>query len=92
MSAHPPDGCHDGNAICLGGPCHGLLTHIDQDIGTLTIPVPQCSSNEPDKTETGARYRITRERVRYCGQAEAYVALHWDGPPDPPCSCGQSSP
>ncbi|MBT2233284.1 hypothetical protein [Nonomuraea sp. NEAU-A123] len=86
MSAHPPDDCHDGNAICLGGPCHGLLTHVDQDIGLLTVPVPRRS---PDDPETGARYRVIRERMRYCGQATAYIALHWAGPP---CSCEHSSP
>ncbi|MET8991817.1 hypothetical protein ABZW49_40750 [Nonomuraea wenchangensis] len=73
---------HDGNAICLGGPCHGLLTHVDQDIGVLAVPVP-CRS--PGQSETYARYRVTRERVRYHGRAEPYIALHWA---DPPCSCG----
>ncbi|MEW1841578.1 hypothetical protein AB0392_26870 [Nonomuraea angiospora] len=82
MNELPPDGRHDCNAICLGGPCHGLLTHVDQDIGILTVPVPRLS---PDEPETCARYRITRERVRYFGQAEPYIALHWV---DPPCSCG----
>ncbi|MCF6471827.1 hypothetical protein FAF44_26040 [Nonomuraea sp. MG754425] len=82
MSAGPAVTGHDCNAICLGGPCHGLLTRVEQDIGILTIPVPRQS---PDQPETRARYRITRERVRYWGQAEAYVALHWA---DQPRSCG----
>ncbi|MFI7135485.1 hypothetical protein ACIBQ1_58225 [Nonomuraea sp. NPDC050153] len=81
MNAERPGDGHDCNAICLGGPCHGLLTHIDQEIGILVIPVPRSSSGEPEEC---ARYRITRERVRYWGQAEPYIALHWA---DPPCSC-----
>ena len=77
MSARQDHAC---NAICLGGPCHGLLTHIDQDIGILTVPVP----HQPSRR---ARYRVTRERVRYHGQAEPYVALHWADIPPPACSC-----
>lgn len=65
---------HECNAICLGGPCHGLLTHIDQDIGVLDVPVPH---RAPDEPETCARYRITRERVRYCDRPTSYIALHW---------------
>ncbi|MFI9552049.1 hypothetical protein [Nonomuraea endophytica] len=64
------------NAICLGGPCHGVLAHVDQDIGILDIPVPR---GLPDEPERRAGYRITRERVRYWGQAEPYIALHWAG-------------
>jgi hypothetical protein len=30
-----------------------------------------------------ARYRIAREQVRYFGQAEPYIALHWADPPCP---------
>ncbi|MGP4105217.1 hypothetical protein [Nonomuraea sp. KM90] len=82
-------GAHDCNAICLGGPCHGLLTHVEQDIGFLAIPVPR---RRPDEPEQLAGYRITRERVRYCGQATPYIALHWAGPPAPPCSCERSAP
>ncbi|MEU7744345.1 hypothetical protein [Nonomuraea sp. NPDC049158] len=78
MNPPAPDERHDCNAICLGGPCHGLLTHVDQDIGILTIPVPRRS---PDEPEQRAGYRVTRERVRYCGQTEPYIALHWAGPP-----------
>lgn len=65
---------HECNAICLGGPCHGLLAHIDQDIGVLDVPVPH---RAPDEPETCARYRITRERVRYCDRPTSYIALHW---------------
>ncbi|MFG1704559.1 hypothetical protein ACFLIM_15315 [Nonomuraea sp. M3C6] len=79
MSTDP----HECNAICLGGPCHGLLTHIDQDIGILTIPVP-CRS--PSDAAAGARYRITRERIRYHGRPAPYIALRWADPrPGPIC-------
>ncbi|WP_214321867.1 hypothetical protein [Nonomuraea sediminis] len=64
------------HAICLGGPCHGVMTDIDQDIGTLAVPVPRTS---PDEV---AVYRITGERVRYSDQPEPFVVLHWAG-----CSC-----
>ncbi|MET9343303.1 hypothetical protein [Nonomuraea sp. NPDC003804] len=72
------------NAICLGGPCHGLLTHTDQEVGTLVIPVPRRSPSEPGSC---ARYLITKERMRYAGQAEPYIALHWADAPAPPCAC-----
>ncbi|AWS42824.1 hypothetical protein [Streptosporangium sp. 'caverna'] len=76
------------NAICLGGPCHGMLTHIDQDIGILTVPVPRRSPEEPE----AARYRVTRERVHHPCCAEPFIALYWAEPPDPadsacPCGC-----
>ncbi|SDJ45273.1 hypothetical protein [Nonomuraea jiangxiensis] len=83
-----PDG-HECNAICLGGPCHGLLMHIDQDIGILVVPVPRHSREE---AESCARYRITRERIRYRGRREPYVALHWADPPPPSCPCGDPVP
>ncbi|WP_084516499.1 outer membrane protein assembly factor BamB family protein [Microtetraspora niveoalba] len=59
MNEPAPQGRHDRNAICLGGPCHGLLTHVDQDVGILTVPVPRRS---PDEPEWRAGYRITGER------------------------------
>lgn len=71
------------NAICLGGPCHGLLTQIEQEAGTLAVPVPRGSPSDPVSC---ARYRITKERVRYAGQAEPYIALHWADAP-PACAC-----
>ncbi|MFF5206246.1 hypothetical protein [Streptosporangium sp. NPDC000396] len=74
------------NAICLGGPCHGMLTHIDQDIGTLTVPVPRRSSEEP---ETSARYRVTRERVHHPCRAEPFIALYWADQPASMCPCEQ---
>jgi hypothetical protein len=78
MTSHPPP-----NAICLGGPCHGMLTHIDQDIGTLTVPVPHRSPEEP---ETTARYRVTRERVHHPSCAGPFIVLHWAAPPST-CPC-----
>jgi hypothetical protein len=86
MNPPAPDERHDCNALCLGGPCHGLLTHVDQDIGLLTIPVPRHS---PDEPEQSAGNRVTRERVRYWGQPEPYIALHWAGSP---CSWECSAP
>ncbi|WP_219469193.1 hypothetical protein [Nonomuraea rhizosphaerae] len=89
MSAERPATGHACNAICLGGPCHGLLTHIDQDIGILAVPVPRRSPDEPERS---AGYRVTRERVRYHGQAEPYIALHWADPPrSRECSTPRSS-
>jgi hypothetical protein len=71
------------NAICLGGPCHGMLTHIDQDIGTLTVRVPYL---EPEEADAAARYLVTRERVHHPGCVLPVIALHWAGRPAP-CSC-----
>ncbi|GII57770.1 hypothetical protein Pth03_61590 [Planotetraspora thailandica] len=75
------------NAICLGGPCHGMLTRVEQDIGLLTVPVPRRSPEEPDST---ASYRVTRERVHHPSSAEPFVALYWADPPAGTCSCGCS--
>ncbi len=77
------------NAICLGGPCHGMLTHIDQDIGLPAVPIPRRS---PDELETTASYRVTRERVHHPSCADPFIALHWADPPDPACSCNPSCP
>ncbi|MDP9846865.1 hypothetical protein [Streptosporangium lutulentum] len=79
MNSHRPH-----NAICLGGPCHGMLTHIDQDIGVLSVPVPRRSPEEP---EAAARYRVTRERVHHPSCAEPFIALYWAEPPPSTCSC-----
>lgn len=54
MNARHDAGGRHRNVICLGGPCHGLLTHIDQDIGVLAIP-----RRHPDEPERLAGYRIT---------------------------------
>ncbi|MGI5158760.1 hypothetical protein [Microbispora sp. CA-102843] len=86
MSRPRTDDRHDRNAICLGGPCHGLLTHIDQDIGILTILVPRRSPEDP---ELSVDYRITRERVCYHGRQQPYIALHWAGEA---VACGSSTP
>ncbi|MEV7006531.1 hypothetical protein [Streptosporangium sp. NPDC051022] len=72
------------NAICLGGPCHGMLTHIEQDIGTVIVPVPRRS---PDEPRADARYRITRERVHHPCCTEPFTALHWADPPAYTCAC-----
>ncbi|MEV5411305.1 hypothetical protein AB0K60_21000 [Thermopolyspora sp. NPDC052614] len=67
------------NAICLGGPCHGMLTHIRQDVGVLDIPLPTRPSDDPEET---ARYRITVGRVHHPSSAEPFIILRWaDSPP-----------
>ncbi|MEZ0072055.1 hypothetical protein [Planotetraspora sp. GP83] len=87
MNSPPPH-----NAICLGGPCHGMLTHIDQDIGIVTVPVPSHSPEHPEDPEDAdatARYRVTRERVHHPSCAEPFIALHWADPPAESCLCGR---
>lgn len=74
---------HRDNAICLGGPCHGMFTHIDQDIGTVTVGVPDLG---PEGAGAAARYRVTRDRIHHPGCAVPVVALHWAGSPAP-CHC-----
>ncbi|GAA1262352.1 hypothetical protein Psi02_74780 [Planotetraspora silvatica] len=73
------------NAICLGGPCHGMLTHIDQDIGVLAVPVPRRS---PDDPEAVASYRVTRERVHHPSCSDPFIALHWADQAAQVCPCG----
>ncbi|MEV8637152.1 hypothetical protein AB0395_36475 [Streptosporangium sp. NPDC051023] len=68
------------NAICLGGPCHGMLVHIDQDIGLVAVPVPYRRPGDPE-----AHYRVTSERVHHPSHTEPFVALHWADPPACPC-------
>jgi hypothetical protein len=66
------------NAICLGGPCHGMLIRIDQDIGILRIPLPPPSARKSTAT---AGYRITRNRVHHPSCREPFVALSWADAP-----------
>jgi hypothetical protein len=61
------------NAICLGGPCHGALVRIGQDIGRVLVPL-----SSPD--DGAAKYHVTRERVRYPSCREPLVVLHWAHP------------
>ncbi|MGH3391777.1 MAG: hypothetical protein ACRDOO_23145 [Actinomadura sp.] len=61
------------NAICLGGPCHGTLTHIRQDIGSIDVPLPP-----PD--DGTADYHITRERVHHPSCRVPLIVLHWNHP------------
>ncbi|GAA4585975.1 hypothetical protein GCM10023194_30520 [Planotetraspora phitsanulokensis] len=68
------DSSPEHNAICLGGPCHGMLTHIEQDIGLVTVPVPPPSPGLP---AAGAPYRVTHHRVHHPSFAEPFTALHW---------------
>ena len=41
-----------GYALCLGGPCHGMLTRIDQHLGhiDLTVPHPDAPTGAPPTT------------------------------------------
>ncbi|MDF5752254.1 hypothetical protein [Spongiactinospora sp. TRM90649] len=78
------------NAVCLGGPCHGLLTRVDQDLGLVRVPVP----NDTGPDDTGPRgtvtaeYLVTRERVHQPGQSGPLLALHWAGVPVRVCRGG----
>jgi hypothetical protein len=72
------------NAICLGGPCHGTLTHIDQDIGSIDVPLPP----PDDGTTTG--YHITKERSHHPSCRAPLVVLHWNHPL-PAYGCGAPS-
>lgn len=59
------------NAICLGGPCHGMLVRVDQDIGSVVVPLPA------PKTGT-ADYHITSERVHHPSCPAPLIVLHWN--------------
>ncbi|GAA0401083.1 hypothetical protein GCM10010160_32460 [Acrocarpospora corrugata] len=61
------------NAICLGGPCHGLLVHIDQDVGVLRID---------HQSLPRARYRVTARRVHHPSAARAFIVLSWADDPE----------
>ncbi|GAA1017305.1 hypothetical protein Aple_033530 [Acrocarpospora pleiomorpha] len=62
------------NAICIGGPCHGLLVRIDQDVGVLRID---------HETLPDARYRVTADRVHHPSSSQPFVVLSWaDDPAD----------
>jgi hypothetical protein len=61
------------NAICLGGPCHGMLTHIDQDIGSVSVPLPPPEDGTTD-------YHVTRERVHHPSRRSPLTVLHWNHP------------
>lgn len=68
------------NAVCLGGPCHGTLTQIGQDIGSIDVPLPP-----PDDGSTG--YHITKERIHHPSCHAPLVVLHWNHPL-PAYGCG----
>jgi hypothetical protein len=65
------------NAICLGGPCHGKVTHIDQDIGLVTIPLPPPASGTTE-------YHVTAESIHHPSSRDPLTVLHWNHT-IPPC-------
>ncbi|MET7331126.1 hypothetical protein [Nonomuraea sp. NPDC005650] len=60
------------NAICVGGPYDGMLTHIDQDVGIVEVVV-----FEPDSPTRSAPYRVTTGRVHHPSCAAPFVVLSW---------------
>ncbi|MEU4234505.1 hypothetical protein AB0F17_60385 [Nonomuraea sp. NPDC026600] len=63
------------NAICVGGPCDGMLTRIHQDIGIVPVPVgPPCLS---------IAYRITSRRVHHPSSDVPFTVLTWVDASDP---------
>ncbi|MEU8399931.1 hypothetical protein AB0C28_32505 [Nonomuraea sp. NPDC048892] len=61
------------NAICVGGPCDGMLTHIEQDVGVVRVRL------KPDLQTRGVRYRITAGRVHHPSCNAPFVVLSWAG-------------
>ncbi|ROO86090.1 hypothetical protein EDD29_3653 [Actinocorallia herbida] len=59
------------NAICHGGPFHGALVRVDQDVGIVAVADP----GGADGVEAG--YRITRDRVWHPSSAVPFVVLTW---------------
>ncbi|WP_459801379.1 hypothetical protein [Herbidospora sp. RD11066] len=51
------------NAICIGGPSHGLLLTITQEIGILDVEESQ--------------YRVTTRRLHHPSCREPFVVLAW---------------
>ncbi len=54
------------NALCIGGPCHGMLTRVGQHIGVVHLPA-------------GEPYRITRRRSHHPSSDIPFVVLEWAG-------------
>ncbi|GAB1820442.1 hypothetical protein [Herbidospora sp. RD11066] len=54
------------NALCIGGPRHGMLTRVGQDIGVVHVP-------------TGEPYRITKRRSHHPSSEIPFVVLEWAG-------------
>jgi hypothetical protein len=65
MAAEP------ANAICLGGPCHGALVHVDRDSGLVLVPLPFPESGTAD-------YHVTGERIYRDSCAGPITVLHWN--------------
>jgi hypothetical protein len=65
MTAEP------ANAICLGGPCHGRLVHVDHDSGVVPVPLPFPENGTAD-------YHVTGERVYHGSCSGPIIVLHWN--------------
>jgi hypothetical protein len=67
-------------AVCLGGPCHGMLTRIDQHLGHVDLPVPD-RDGQGAPAVPPARYHVTRERMHHPVLADPITVLrpHPDG-------------
>ncbi|MDX6740689.1 hypothetical protein [Actinocorallia sp. A-T 12471] len=59
------------NAMCHGGPFHGALVFVEQEVGIVVVADP----GGADGVE--ARYLITRERVWHPSSAVPFVVLVW---------------
>ena len=59
------------NAICVGGPCDGMLTRIEQDIGVVQV------SFGLDGHTQSARYLITLGRVHHPSRPDPFTVLIW---------------
>jgi hypothetical protein len=66
MTGPPP-----ANAICLGGPCHGKVTRIDQDIGMVTVPLPSPATGTAD-------YHVTAESIHHPSSRDPLTVLRWN--------------
>ncbi|GLW07203.1 hypothetical protein Misp01_23330 [Microtetraspora sp. NBRC 13810] len=51
-----------------------MLTHVDQDIGVLSVTVPPQSPPEPADI---ANYRITARRLHHPSSREPFIVLTW---------------
>lgn len=56
------------NAICVGGPCDGMLTRILQDVGIVQVPID---------VSLRSAYRITSGRVHHPSSDIPFTVLTW---------------
>ncbi|MCD0452984.1 hypothetical protein LO762_27945 [Actinocorallia sp. API 0066] len=60
------------NAVCRGGPFHGALVRVEQEVGAVDVADPAGGGGS-------ARYLITRERVWHPSSTRPFVVLVWTG-------------